>query len=90
MNSSTHPGGFHQLSFHTEHSSNTFRTSEASSEMIYVMILVVEIQYQVDKKNLQVDPVLLCRAPVSDMDGSICDTEVIKERARTNLLKEAA
>lgn len=47
MNSSTHPGGCHQFSFHKEHSSNILRTSEASSETIYVMILVVEIQYQV-------------------------------------------
>lgn len=48
MNSSSHPG-CHQFSFHKERSSNTFRTSEAktaSSETIYVMILVVEIQYQ--------------------------------------------
>lgn len=61
------------------------------------MILVVELQYQVGilpmgkkKKNLQADPLLLYLAPVSDMDGSICDTEVIRESGRTNLLKVAA
>lgn len=60
------------------------------------MILEAEIQYQVGilpagkNKNVQVDPFLLYLAPVSDMDGSICDTEVIRKRGRTNLLKEAA
>lgn len=84
MNSSSHPGGCHQFSFHKERSSNTFRTSEAktaSSETIHVMILVVEIQYQVGilpvekKKIFKWTPSsATSHLFVSDMDGSICDT----------------